>query len=121
MFSPETARKALRRFRLPRLAEIHDSQHGAIVGVELDLSLASHPHGSHAGESELPTDVIVGEGQQGFADWLSICQPEVIERATNEISEGLGAGFHRGGLLGFAGAAGYGFIGRMSRSLASRC
>ena len=88
------------RLRLTRLVEIHDLQHRAIVGVELDLSLARHPNGSHAGESELPTDVIVGEGQQGFADWLSICQPEVIERATNEISEGLGAGFHRGAAPG---------------------
>jgi hypothetical protein len=86
-----------RRLRLWRLAEIHDSQHRAIVGVELDPSLARHPNGSHAVKPELPADVIVGEGQQGFADWLSICQPEVIEVATNEITEGLGARFHRGG------------------------
>ena len=68
-FAQAAARRPSGRLRLPLLAEIHDSQHRAIVGVELDLSLACHPNGPHTGESELPTDVVAGEGQEGFADW----------------------------------------------------
>jgi hypothetical protein len=57
----------LRRPRLPWLAEIHDSQHRAVVGIELDLRLARHPDGPHAREPELSPDVVAGEYQQCFA------------------------------------------------------
>jgi hypothetical protein len=53
---------------MSRLVEIHDPQHRAIVGVELDLPLARHPHGPPAGKPEFPADVILGERKQRFAD-----------------------------------------------------
>jgi hypothetical protein len=53
------------------LAVLDDLHHLAVVGIELDPSLAGHPDGPDAGKPEFPPDIIAGEGQQRFVCWLT--------------------------------------------------
>jgi hypothetical protein len=68
-----------------------------VVAIELDLPLAGYPDGPDAVKPELSAHVIASEDQQRFAEWLNSYQTEVLDCAMNEISDRLGARFHRGG------------------------